>query len=273
MSFVSTTPNLAYTVAFDQEGQTFHRQMAKLLVSSLIRTKWQGDIMVFRNTPAPLFLTPRVGLTEVYIETKPKKDATEHVHDAWCWKYRVSNYIDGSKYNKVMFLDDDTMALRNLDHLLNNGADVLYQTEALNISSAQFSAFLTDYEMKHLRRRGINTGHLAVRGAIYQDVMDEWQRIDESEPPQHKGCLDQCSFNRLVLDADAGKLPWKCRHFERGEIQFPLHCDPSWKSYYNSALVHVVGAGYNEKLQFLFGLYMSKFFWDPSLALHNIIDM
>lgn len=38
--------NLVYTVAIDRPGQTGHRNMAKMLVSSLLRTRFSGDIMV-----------------------------------------------------------------------------------------------------------------------------------------------------------------------------------------------------------------------------------
>jgi hypothetical protein len=264
--------NLIYTVAFDQEGHPYHRQLVRFLIATLLRTRWSGDIMVFRNHEQPIFPN-KLGINEVLV---PRKGLTEseHIEDAWCWKYRVREYIDASQYDMIMFLDDDCMALRNLDHLLDvrREVDVLYQTENLPIWKGQFSAFLTDDEMK-MRRKGINSGQLAVRGSVFQDVMTAWEERDTAEVTQMPGCFDQASWNRLILDCDYGKLPWNAKHFERGEVRFPLHCDPAWSEYTKGALVHTMGVGSDRKLQFSLGLYTSTFFYDNSMSLFNILEV
>ena len=306
--------HLAYTVAFDPPGSPGHSSMAKMLVSSLLRTYFGGDIIVFRNSPEPPFRVERKGLEEIYIET-PQLGGLVGAEDAWCWKYRVREYIDAEKYDKILFLDADCLALRNLDHLLEGDWDLAYQTEkGLNISLPQFSAFMTDEEVATLQRNGINSGHLAVRGAIYQEVMAEWERIDTGPVLQGRGCMDQGSWNRLVLDAetarkrqwgvgvspacgDNGELilsesanfereqrsvalagetptpPWKTVHFERGEIQFPMYLDPKVSDYRDSALVHCLGGDTRQKLQFMFGLYMSTFFYDDTSVMVNLLEM
>jgi hypothetical protein len=63
--------NLVYTIAFDAPNSESYRFLGKMLASSLLRTFFTGDIMVFRNSPAPLFLVERKGLEEVYLETPP----------------------------------------------------------------------------------------------------------------------------------------------------------------------------------------------------------
>ncbi|MGI8605403.1 MAG: hypothetical protein ACR2OZ_20710 [Verrucomicrobiales bacterium] len=50
-----TGRHLAYTVAFDAPGSPGHRMMAKMLASTLLRTYFDGDVIVFRNSPDPLF--------------------------------------------------------------------------------------------------------------------------------------------------------------------------------------------------------------------------
>ena len=58
--------NLAYTIAFDPPGSPGHRMMAKMLASSLLRTYFGGDILIFRNSPDPLFRVERKWLEEIY---------------------------------------------------------------------------------------------------------------------------------------------------------------------------------------------------------------
>lgn len=120
-------PHLAYTVAVDPPGSGGHRTMAKLLGLSLARTLFTGDFLIFRNTPEPIFLVERKGIEEIYIET-PKLEGHENAEEAWCWKYRVREQVQewldraaavGTPYDKVLFLDADSLVLRNLDHLLS----------------------------------------------------------------------------------------------------------------------------------------------------------
>ena len=61
-------PNLVYILAIDPPGYGGNRQLAKMLASSLVRTYFTGDILLFRNTPQPLFLMPRKGVEEVFID-------------------------------------------------------------------------------------------------------------------------------------------------------------------------------------------------------------
>ncbi|MEZ5301895.1 MAG: hypothetical protein R3F11_14795 [Verrucomicrobiales bacterium] len=58
-----------YTIAFDAPGYALaQRAMAKLLASSLLRTFFDGEILIFRNSPAPIFAIERERVDEIYIE-------------------------------------------------------------------------------------------------------------------------------------------------------------------------------------------------------------
>ncbi len=48
--------NLIYTIAFDSPNTEGYRFLGKMLASSLLRTFFTGDVVVFRNTPMPLFM-------------------------------------------------------------------------------------------------------------------------------------------------------------------------------------------------------------------------
>lgn len=196
----------------------------------------------------------------------------------------MRHHIDASRYDKVLFLDADCLALRNVEHLLEGDWDMAFQPErGLNVDLPQFSCFLTDEERTTLKRPGVNSGTLAVRGAIFDEVMAMWERIDEAEPPQLRTCSDQGSWNRLLLDAEAARLhgrkggygvpSWRAVPFERGEVQFPIYLDSKYQDYADAALVHCLGGDTRQKLKFMFGLYMATFFYDDNLTLLNLMEM
>lgn len=85
--------NLVYTVCFDAPGSESYRFLGKMLASSLVKTFFTGDIVVFRNSPAPLYLVERKGLEEVFLET-PDMYGQERAEFAWCWNYRVAPLIE-----------------------------------------------------------------------------------------------------------------------------------------------------------------------------------
>ncbi len=85
--------NLVYTIAFDSPQSEGYRFLGKMLASSLVRTFFTGDVVVFRNSPMPLFLVERKGLEEVYLETPPMT-GQDGAEEAWCWKYRVAELIE-----------------------------------------------------------------------------------------------------------------------------------------------------------------------------------
>lgn len=378
-------PNLVYTIAIDPPGSGGTRQMAKMLAASLVRTYFDGDVLVFRNSAQPLFLTPRQGVEEVYIElpevakivnsglgdagligrpwltsgdevnqgvglmnTEPqtalatgerewgKAQADALARVAMSWKYRARHYIKAEEYGWVMFIDADSLALRNIDHLLpainwcetaeptwhveratnkeghtrelagpyvglneRGDAELLYQPERGRKSIDEvFSAYLReslnagrDVQM----RDGINSGTWAVRGTRFREVMEAWEKIEATPPRRVTQWTEQGAWNRLIDDIrrkDIGKPDtgvddgkWqlgnqrevvpslRARPFEAGEVQFPLHLDKDWKRYKDAAILHAVGVTTNEKIEFLFGMFMQRFYGDAGTTLVNILEI
>ena len=260
--------HLAYIIAFDPPGCSGHRALAKMLISSLLKTFFDGDILLFRNSEAPLFLVERKGLEEVYIET-PELHGPTGAEYSWSWKYRVSERIDAEKYDKILLLDCDCLALRNVDHLLEGDWDIAYKPEpGLRITRTQFHCFLTDEEMDTLWCDGVNSGTLAVRGPKFRGVMRAWEQIDVSEPHRHRCCSDQASWNRLLLDTSLRIQP-----FPHGEVQFPMYLDPHFPTYSKGALMHNLGGNIVEKVHFTFGLYMQNFYCDPSALFLQFLEV
>lgn len=282
--------NLIYIVAFDAPGSQAYRFLAKMLASSLLRTFFNGDVLVFRNSAAPLFLVERKGLEEVYLETPPLFGQTR-AEFSWSYKHRVAELIDPGPYDKILFLDADCLALRNIDHLLEGEWDLRYQPErGLLMDTAHYNACLTDEEMAFASsRNGINSGSLAVRASLFHEVMREWGRLDAEKPLRNSGFHDQASWNKLVLNSETegtglrpvtgpppapiSRYPWRAEAFPAGEIQFPCFLDPHYSSYTKAALTHNLTTDTLEKVEFTFGLYMRTFYCDPTGVFFNLLEM
>ena len=338
--------------------------MAKLLASSLVRTHFNGEVVIFRNTGEPIFQLDRLGITECEVNAEDVLNGAEATELGWSAKYRVrktvQRMIGEQGFEKIFFIDCDCLALRNIDHLLDGDDwDIRYFAEpGRPIQDRVFNCFLTDEEMglgrrapvdgdgrppviagncvgpidcgaggivdretegravegfteQHdapisapsasfwsqsgdneapraagrrdayppfrkaspLRRDGINSGTLAVRAECYSAVMGEWERIERGPAPQKKQFAEQAAWNRLVLDSNGRKYPWRVQLFERDGIQLPLQMHSRWQDYMEASLVHCLGVPTHEKLKFMFGLWMSQFYWDDRAAFFNLLEM
>ena len=193
------------------------------------------------------------------------------------------------QYDKILFLDCDSLVLRNIDHLLEGDWDIRYQPERGSLMQGRkFNAFLTAEELAGAaaKRDGANSGTLAVRGSRFYEVMEEWQGIDETEPLRDSGLRDQASWNALLLRAVAeGGAPGavlenppalpasKIQPFPAGEVQFPGYLDPAYQSYSKAALTHNILPDTKEKIEFTFGLYVRTFFCDPTGLFFSMLEM
>ncbi len=261
--------HLAYTIALDHPpGAVGHRTMAKFLVLSLLRTRFDGDIVVFKNTREPLFMVPRAGLREVFVETPPPDDEGFWDH-AQSWKFRVRHQLDVAGYDKVLFLDADCLALRSLDPLLAGDWDIgVYPEPGSRAGELWFNCFIGEDEAARLTCEGTNGGTLAVRADRYHEVMAEWERIHFGPTQRPRFFADQAALTRLVIDTGL-----RTRRFTREEVATPFAYDPRAEDYLSSRLVHLAGTvNFDVKLRFMFGLYMNTFFFDQQATLMHILD-
>jgi hypothetical protein len=276
-------PSLLYTIAFDPPGVTSARLLARMLTGSAVRSYWPGEVVALVNAPLPLFMVPRAGLREELVET-PDLDGPALQALAERWKAAAHPLLDGAAFEWVMFADADCVCLRGLEHLLREQqeADILYQTvPGRGVWEPEYGAFLTteitgspEREAKALpaARRGITSGVWAVRGEVYHAVMQEWLRLQTDELPLRDTARPaQAAWNRLVREA--AQHGWRARPFESGEVAHPLMDDSGWRLYKDAALLHAAGGSDKEKREFLFGQYVQRYFYDPGLALLNIMDM
>ena len=261
--------HLAYTLALDHPpGAIGHRNMAKFLVLSLLRTHFDGEIVVFKTSPAPLFMVPRTGVREVTID--PGDHGDEHFWNyAQAWKFKVHEQLDVTGYDKVLYLDADCMALRDLNSMLDGDWDLaFYREPGTSAGGAGFNCFISETEAADITSGGVNGGVLAVSARHYHEVMAEWQRIHFGPAERPKYFTDQAALNRLVLDTRL-----RGRVFNSDEVAAPFSHDPRPQDYYGARLVHLAGStDLYEKLRFMFGLYVSTFFFDQQVTLLNILE-
>jgi Glycosyl transferase family 8 len=261
--------HLAYTLALDHpSGATGHRTLAKLLVLSLLRTGFRGDIVVFKNSPAPLFLVPRAGVLEIEVATNGP-DSDDFWHYAQLWKFRVRQHLDVRNYDKVLFLDADCLAQRDISGLLDERFDIAYYPEpGSHAGESFFNCFIGEHEQALLAEPGINGGLLAVRASHFHAVAAEWERIAEGPVVREKFFADQAALTRLVAES-----PLQKRALSRVELATPFSYDPRTQDYTTALLVHLAGSGeLEEKLRFMFGLYLSTFFFDPQTLLLHVLE-
>jgi hypothetical protein len=159
--------------------------------------------------------------------------------------------------------------LQNVDELLIGDWDLMYQREVGRChQDAVFSAFWTDDEMNNLAQFGINSGTWAVRASRYPEVMAEWARIGASIPLQDSPWTEQSAWNRLIQDTSL-----ITREFLPNSVQFPLQMNLDWRQYKQAFILHALGTNLICKGEFLFGMFMQRFYWEPSGAFFNILEM
>ena len=265
--------NLVYTIALDRRGQTGHRNMAKMLVSSLLRTRFSGDIVVFHNSPVPLFMVARDGVREVRLKVPDGLRSEQHfVMRAQSCKHGVARHIDTAAYDRVMFIDCDALALRNIDHLFTGAWDMAVTVEhGAKIQEFAYGGYLTKTERKSLVHDGMNSGTWVIKAKHLAEFLGRWRKVESRPQKARLSLREQSAFNRVVLDWEG-----KVREIPRGEIALPLVTGhlTTYPQYREAAIVHVA-SGYpiSYKLQYLFSIFAGRFLFDAQLALFNTLEM
>jgi hypothetical protein len=262
---------LLYTLALDLPETLDWRLMAKMLTGSLLRNYFGGTVRILRKTPEPVFRLLREGLEEACIEVpeilKMGVDGVVSRAElraaralAGRWKAEAARLMEPGEWEVVMYVDADCVTLRGVEHLLEgNEWDIRYLPDGKGASPAVW----------------------AVRGATYHAVMKEWLRRMEATPVLPASlvagtappAVDGVTWSALISDCASGLLPWRVSKFEPHEILHPMRGTFTWPQCREAAVLHAAGVPAAERIEFLYAMYMQKYFADPRGTLLNILEM
>lgn len=190
---------LLYTIAFDRPGENHFKTMAKLLVMSLLRTGFDGDIVVFTNSSYRLFEQGRERVEEININME-SDDSRQMEILGKTFKFRARELLNLSSYDSVWFIDSDCLILRNPAQLISDQADIFYaEEEQSNVCGVWFRGYLPDALLKP-STPGINSGVWWMRTAVYEETMAQWEEIVAKPPLRDQMSVDQSAWVRLMLE-------------------------------------------------------------------------
>ena len=260
--------NLIYTIAFDPPNEPYHQMMAKMLVSSIFRTGFGGDVLVLTNYDYRLFEHGRRNLEEISLDSTQISPA-EIKREILNFKYRSRHFVPVERYEKIMFVDCDCLFLKNPDELFVGDAEIMFAEETWhNMTAAPFNAYLSEVEMQTLVVPGINAGFWRIAGHRYQEVLTEWERLDALPYVRGGGGPDQQSWNRLILDTKLRAKPFRYDV----DVRYPIMETRTAPAFAEASLLHYLNASRTRKVSYMFGDYMRHFHAETAPALLHFID-
>ena len=241
---MSDSRNLVYTIAFDSAGSTYYRSCAKILASGMLRARCHADLMIIRNRPEPIFFLQRQGVQEMYIESA----ISPAMIPSWArdWRSKARELFDADGYASVMYLDADCLVRRNIDHLFEQPAEILFEANGGRARSAASHAV---------------PNYFVVSGSLFGPLMSEWEAMGQD--------LNQLAAWRSVLEnCDSTR-----QRFERDTVGCPLLSAPNGAKNTDPAIVHAKGpVSPRRKLELLFSEYIRSYWVDDSMTLLNILE-
>jgi lipopolysaccharide biosynthesis glycosyltransferase len=244
----------------DLNGGKFFRQQARMMVASLERSGFKGDIKIIHNGDTEIFDHPHPKVEEIGVE------APETTAECYRVKFRARNLFSVEGYDWVLFLDADFIVSSSLDSWFTGPEIIRYATEpGFEIHYPQFSAFLSEEEMRTLKQAGINSGAFVIKAEHFHDVMALWEEIDAGETTRCKAG-DQHAWNRLLLDT---------------QLPIRILADPEVNYYYRNAnfiemlkaqVLHYCGCYGGERILAMQAKFVSHFHPDGDGTLIRLLE-
>jgi lipopolysaccharide biosynthesis glycosyltransferase len=236
------------------------RQQARMLVASLKRSGFRGDIKIVHNGATEIFDMPQPNVEEIGIDAPQTKWLCHRV------KFKARDLFSVEGYDWVLFLDSDIIVNTGLDSWFTGPEIIRYATEpAFEIQAPQYSALLTDDEMQHLRRKGINSGAFVIKAEYFHETLALWEKLDELESPRGKAG-DQHAWNRLLLDT---KLP--TRRLVEPEVKYFYH-NNDFLAMLRAPVLHYCGCDDGEKVLAMQAKFVSHFHTDGDGTLIRLLE-
>jgi glycosyltransferase involved in cell wall biosynthesis len=195
--------NLIYLVAVGIDDRRFVT-MAHWCVESLTRWgQFDGDIAILTDaTSAELFeglgtLAEIVAVGEDLLWNEDHdRGRSERFQMA---RLNVGRVIDLTRYDTVMYLDVDILAVKDVRPLFESVTEFRYAREFVPMSGhPAYSASLTVEELEEARwRRGINSGTFVAPAAVLASCLEAWGDELNRSPPTD--AYDQPALNAVIL--------------------------------------------------------------------------
>lgn len=249
--------DLVYTIAVDAPGSVVYTTMARMLVSSLLTTGFDGTIVVLAGTAAPFTPHPVPNVVALRLpDARADKTACD-------WKFRARGLIDAARYRKVLYLDCDCLAIEDVRPLLDGDWDVGVAPEyGAPVTLTYFNAFLTDDELHDRTEWGLNAGTFAIRGPVFAELTAAWERVMAERPqrPPWRSGSDQPAWNRVILDTARS-----VHAFDEGMVRLPFVARRPPPAATRSRIVHFAGVPAAAQLQAMCETYFDVFGVAPRL--------
>jgi hypothetical protein len=170
---------------------------------------------------------------------------------------KAHTLFDAAGHDVVLYADADCVTLRGIEHLVEGGAWDIRYLPALAAAEGRAA-------------HPVSSAVWAVRGGICAAVMQEWDRRMAGFADH---AADHAAWSSLIADCRSGVLPWRAQAFEPHEIVCPLVQPLVWPRTREAALLHCTGLPTGERINFMFAMYMQKYFSDPRGTLLNLLEM
>jgi hypothetical protein len=259
--------NALYTIAFDPPDSRRQRRMAALFITSLLRTGYSGEIIVFKNQESPILPGSLPRVREIAVDSGPLRGELL-AERATAFKFEAMNRVpETPDFKRIMFADCDHLALRNIEPLFDRAEELTWVEErGSHISWPCFRGYLTEAEMASSQRPGSNSGLWSVRGTLWSKLATEFRRI-AARPPvvANKFWGDQPAWNRMLFEGKFEALPYSL-----DQIQFPLAWDSRWNDYIRATLLHFAGGVVQAKWWLMSALFTARF--EPDAALRAALQ-
>ncbi len=227
-------PLLFTSCLLDSDGERTMRQLGKTTASSLLRYFFNGDVVLWRNFPEPLYPVARSGLHEIETSLAEPKTKNERASAQFFEKrYELASSLTehSARYSWIIFAYPGVIALRNWDHLFENeNADVLISPGADGTPIDSF---------------------FAVRAEIWVTFLAAWTEVRQSPiPPENE------------LAAILNSTSFQTAEFERGEVVTPFDDPIDIRDLMEAAVVDLTGGKAEEQTKLAFALHMMRTFGD-----------
>jgi hypothetical protein len=230
---MSERPNLFASVLIDPPGGRDVRQLGKVQVSSLLRSLFHGDLVIWRNFPEPLYPVERKGVHELEFFPEHPVGQEEEVGIA-IKEARIelarSLVPHAPRYGWIILANAGVMALRNWDHLFE-------QSEA-------------EVMVSRMAKGEIDDSLVAIKGEAFEKIVARWEA----------GAVSGLSEGGLAGALVGGEF--SVGEFERGEVVRAFDDGVSFRDVIEAAMVVLEGGKAEEKTKAAFALHMMKTFGD-----------